>query len=239
MSGWRRLARALLVTGLVIAAVELAGRLHALHWLSQQALHARGAGLPGALAGFLVIYLAATLLVPVVPLVLLSGWVWGFWGALVSLPAALASAVTCFLAARALGQSATAQALRRHPKVAHLIELGERGGIFTVVAMRISPVVPFTPGNAALGLTRLKLAELAIGTPLGMAPSAAFYLWAGSVLPDPAAIERGDPLALLDGHGLVLLALAGGGAVITVLAALAVRRARRTRQPGAATATAK
>ena len=227
MNRWRRVARLVLVAGLVIAAVQLGGRLHVLHWLSHQATHARGAGLPGALAGFFVIYAATTLLVPVIPLVLLSGWVWGFWGALVSMPAALASAVTCFLAARALGQTAAAQALRRHPKVAHFVELGERGGVFTVAALRISPLVPFSASNAALGLTRLKLSELAIGTPLGMAPGAVLYLWAGSVLPDPGAIERGDPFGLFEGHGHILLTLALGVALITAVAALAVRHARR------------
>ena len=227
LPGWRALARGLVVAGLCIAAVQFGGRLQLLHWLSHQATQARGAGVLGAIGGFGVIYLATTLLAPVIPLVMLSGWVWGFWGALVSLPAALASAVTVFLVARALGQSAAAQALRRHPKLARFVELGERGGILTVAALRISPLVPFSPSNAALGLTRLRLFELGVGTPLGMAPGALLYLWAGSLLPDPGAIERGEALSVFEGHGQVLVALAVGVAAVTAIAVLAAQHARR------------
>ena len=211
--------------------------LHLLQRLAHGAALARDAGLAGALGGMAAIYVGTVLLLPVVPLVMLAGWVWGFWGGLVALPAALAATVTVFLLARALGQGAVARSLRAHPKLAHYIALGERGGFLTVALIRISPLLPFTPSNAALGLTRMPLREVIIGTPLGMLPTSLLYLWAGALLPDPGAVERGELLAPFANNRTAWALVAAGVLLIAVFAALLLRRLRSapsaTAPPGA------
>ena len=200
--------------------------LHLLQRIAHGAALGRDAGLWGALGGMAAIYLGTVLLLPVVPRVMLAGWVWGVWGALVALPAALAATVTVFLLARALGQGAVAQSLRAHPKLAHYIELGERGGFLTVALIRVSPLLPFTPSNAALGLTRMPLREVVIGTPLGMLPASLLYLWAGALLPGPEAVARGELLAPFANNRAAWGLVALGVLLIAVFAALLLRRLR-------------
>lgn len=207
--------------------------LHLLQHIAHGAALGRDAGIWGALGGMAAIYLGTVLLLPVVPLVMLAGWVWGFWGALVALPAALAATVTVFLLARALGQGAVAKSLREHPKLAHYIELGERGGFLTVALLRISPLLPFTPSNAALGLTRMPLREVIIGTPLGMLPASLLYLWAGALLPDPGAVERGELLAPFAHNRTAWALVALGVLLIAVFGALLLRRLRGAPPAGA------
>src|SRR5260370_37929955 len=70
----------------------------------------RGAGLPGAVAAAAGIYLMTLFLVPIIPLIVACGWLYGPLGALIALPAAVASAATAFSLARLLGGAAPAQA---------------------------------------------------------------------------------------------------------------------------------
>jgi uncharacterized membrane protein YdjX (TVP38/TMEM64 family) len=218
--------RWLLVAGVIVLWRSFGPDLHLLQRIAHGAVLGRDAGLWGALGGMAAIYLGMVLLIPIPPLMMLAGWVWGFWGALVVLPAALGAAVTVFLLARALGQGAAANSLREHPKVAHYIDLGERGGFLTVALIRISPFLPFTPSNAALGLTRMPLRELIIGTPLGLLPASLLYLWAGRLLPDPGAVERGELLAPFANNRAAWAVVAAGVLLIALFAALLLRRLR-------------
>lgn len=215
-----------LLLGLAWLAFYFGPELHLLRRVAQGATLAHDLGPLGALGGAAAIYLGALFFLPVWALIMLAGWVWGFWGALVALPATLAATLTAFLAARALGQGAVAQSLREHPKLAHYIELGERGGFLTVALIRISPILPFTPSNAALGLTRMPLREVVLGTPLGMLPASLLYLWAGALLPDPGAVERGEVLGPLTQRGSTWALIALGVLLMVVFAGLLLRRLR-------------
>lgn len=191
--------------------------------LVQGADFARGMGLWGAVLGALVIVLSTLLLLPVNPLIMLAGWVWGYWGILVTIPAAVISATIAFLLARFFGQTAAAQALRGHPKLERIIALTERGGVLTVALVRVSLLIPFTPGNAVLGLTRMPLHQLVLGTLLGMLVPAMGFVSMGMLLPDAAAIERGDIFP--EGRTLAL-----GGAGLVLMLGLGVLVARKLHQ---------
>lgn len=210
-----------LAAALVTAA--LARRFGLLGHLVQWAELARGMGLPGAVAGAGAIVVATLLLLPMYPLILLAGWVWGYWGVLVALPAAVASATVAFLLARAFGQSAAAQALRGHPTLARVVAIAEQGGVLTVALLRVSLLIPFTPGNAALGLTRLPLRQLVLGTLLGMLVPASAFVSLGMLMPDAAAIERGDVFP----PGRALALGAAGLALMLGLGALVARKLHR------------
>src|SRR5437762_2223179 len=139
------------------------------------------------------------------------------------LTAAVASAATSFSVARALGGAAAAQALLERPKARALANLAAEGGFLTVTLIRLSPLLPYTPSNAVMGLTPMRLRDLVLGTAIGMAPGTFLYSWAGSLLPSVEALEQGEAV-----HGTavwILLAVALVAAAI--LGSAAARRRRK------------
>src|SRR2546429_1733350 len=213
------------VVAVLFALWIIGAELPLLHWIAVAAARLQGAGLAGALLWGTGIYLATLLLVPIIPLILASGWLFGLWGIPISLAAAVASAATSFGVARALGRGAFARWLLCRPRARALAQLAEDGGMATVALIRISPLLPFTPSNAVLGLTGLKRRALVLGTLFGMAPGIALYGWSGSLVPSAAALERHEV------PGALVWALVGcsfaAAAIIGVAAARRLRPRRR------------
>ena len=201
----------------------LVRQLPVLRWIVEGARLLHGAGLAGALGTAVAVYLLTLLLLPIIPLIVACGWLYGLPGAAISLGAAVASAATSFSVARALAGKAAAQALLDRPRVRALAELAAEGGIATVALVRISPILPYTPSNAVMGLTPMRLRDVVLGTALGMAPGVLLYSWAGSLLPSAEAIAQGASLDSPAVWGLFALALVAAA----VLGAAAARRLRR------------
>ena len=202
----------------------LASELPLLHWISVAAARLQGAGIRGALVWCAAIYVGTLLLAPIIPLVLASGWLFGLWGLPLGLAAAVASAATSFTVARAVGRGPAARWLLTRPRAQALANLAADGGLATVALLRISPLLPFTPSNAVLGLTPLRQRDLVLGTLLGMAPGMALYVWAGSLVPSAAALERHE----LPGPMVWVLVAASFGAA-AVIGVAAARRLRSRR----------
>jgi uncharacterized membrane protein YdjX (TVP38/TMEM64 family) len=183
-----------------------------------------GAGVPGAIATAFAIYALTLVLLPIIPLIVACGWLYGMWGAAISIAASVASAATSFSVARALAGNAAAQALLERPKARALAELAAEGGIWTVALVRLSPILPYTPSNAVMGLTPMRLRDVVLGTAFGMAPGIVLYSWAGSLLPSAEAIEQGAAV-----HSWAVWALLGVAFVAaTILGTAAARRLKRT-----------
>ena len=219
----RKAARVLTALAILFALYALARSLPLQRWIVAGAKLVHALGWPGVLATFASIYLLTLLLFPVIPLIVACGWLYGPWGSIISLAAVVASAATSFSIARALGGAAAAQALLERPKVRALANLAADAGILTVVLVRLSPILPYTPSNAVLGLTPMRLRHLAIGTAIGMAPGTLVYSWAGSLLPGVEAIEHGETLHA----SLVWILLAIAVCAAGILGALAARRLRK------------
>src|SRR5258706_5579077 len=221
----RKAARVLLAIAILFGLYALVRQLPLLRWIVEGARIVRGFGWAGVLATVLAIYLLTLLLVPVIPLIVAAGWLYGPAAAVLSLIAAVASAATSFALARAFRRAAARQALYERPRARALADLAAEGGILTVTLIRLSPLLPFTPSNAVLGLTPMRLRDLVIGTLVGMAPGAILYSWAGSLLPDVEAIERRETI-----HGpVVWILVAVALAAAAILAGAAARRLRRVR----------
>ena len=193
------------------------------------AREAHRAGAWGAFAWFGIVYALMLLLFPTVPLIIASGWLFGIFGAGIALAAAVAAAASAFALAGGLGRSDAARALREHPKARALSDLAEEGGAWTVALLRLAPILPFTPTNAVLGLTGMRLRDLALGTFLGMAPGALLYAWAGSLVPSAEALEEGE--SLVPGP-LVWGLLAASIVAAVVIGIAAARRLRRATPEG-------
>ena len=219
-----RTASRLLAVAAVLAVLWIvASELPLLHWISVAAARVRGAGVAGALLWCAGMYFATLLLAPIIPLVLASGWLFGMWGVPVSLAAAVCSAATSFGVARVVGRGAAVRWLLANPRARALADLAQDGGLATVALLRVSPLLPFTPSNAVLGLTGLEPHHLILGTLVGMAPGATLYVWAGSLVPSAEALERHE----LPGP-LVWLLIAASFAAAAVIGIAAARRLRAT-----------
>jgi uncharacterized membrane protein YdjX (TVP38/TMEM64 family) len=225
MAGSRTALRLGVLAAVLLALWVLASELPVLHWVAVAAAKVRGAGVAGALLWAAGMYGATLLLAPIIPLVLASGWLFGAWGVPLSLAAAVASAATSFGVARRFGRGAFAAWLLSRPRARALAELAAQGGVATVALIRISPLLPFTPSNAVLGLTGLKLRDLVLGTLLGMAPGMVLYVWAGSLVPNAAALERHEA------PGPIVWILVGCSfAAAAVMGAAVARRLRTLRR---------
>ncbi len=221
MKGPRALRLAILC-GVLLALWIAVRQLPVLRWVVLGAELAHRSGIEGALLAAAGIYLLTLLFLPIVPLTLAAGWVYGWWGAPIALLPAVASAATAFSIARFFGRTAAAQALLDRPRTRALAELAAQGGVLTVILLRVSPVLPYTPSNAVLGLTGMRLRDLVIGTAVGMAPGTLLYVWAGSLLPSAESIGRGEGLR----GGLVWVLLALGALAAAFLGAAAARKLR-------------
>jgi uncharacterized membrane protein YdjX (TVP38/TMEM64 family) len=218
----RKAARILAALAILFALYALIRQLPLLRWIVAGAKVVHALGWPGALATFAGIYLLTLLLLPIIPLIVACGWLYGPWGWVLSLAAAVASAATSFQIARKVGGSAAAQALLERPKARALADLAAQGGVLTVALVRLSPILPYTPSNAVMGLTPMRLRDLVLGTALGMAPGTILYSWAGSLLPTVEAIEQGETL-----HGsLVWILLGVAFLAAAILGTAAARRLR-------------
>jgi uncharacterized membrane protein YdjX (TVP38/TMEM64 family) len=221
----RKAARILAAVILLFALYALVRQLPLLRWIVAGAKLVHALGWPTVLATFAAMYLLTLLLLPIIPLIVACGWLYGVWGSAISLAAAAASAATSFQIARKLGGSAAAQALLERPKARALAELAAQGGIVTVTLVRLSPLLPYTPSNAVMGLTPMRLRDLVIGTVVGMAPGTILYSWAGSLLPSVEALEQGETL-----QGTLVWILLGVALVAAaVLGTAAARRLRNIR----------
>jgi uncharacterized membrane protein YdjX (TVP38/TMEM64 family) len=219
----RKAAGVLVALGALFAAYLVVRQLPISGLIVAGAKTLRAMGWPGVFATFLAVYALSLLLFPIIPLVIACGWLYGPWSAVLSLGAAVASAATAFSVARALGRGAAAQLLLERPKARALADLAADGGAVTVALIRVSPILPFTPANAVLGLTPMRLRDLVVGTALGMAPGSALYAWAGSLLPSAEAIEQGEAV-----HGTLVWILFGVALIAAaILGTAAARRLRR------------
>src|SRR5437868_15354026 len=219
----RKAARVLAALAILFALYALVRGLPLQRWIVAGAKLVHALGWPGILATFASIHLLTLLLFPVIPLIVACGWLYGPGGAIISLAAVVASAATSFSIARAVGGEAAAQALLERPKARALADLAAKGGLVTVTLLRLSPILPYTPSNAVLGLTPMRLRDLVLGTAIGMAPGTLLYSWAGSLLPSAEAIEHGETV-----HGAVVWILLGVALVAAaILGTAAARRLRR------------
>lgn len=221
----RKAARILAAVILLFALYALVRQLPLLRWIVAGAKLVHALGWPSVLATFAAMYLLTLLLLPIIPLIVACGWLYGVWGSAISLAAAAASAATSFQIARKLGGSAAAQALLERPKARALAELAAQGGIVTVTLVRLSPLLPYTPSNAVMGLTPMRLRDLVVGTVVGMAPGTILYSWAGSLLPSVEALEQGETLQ----GTLVWILLGVALLAAAVLGTAAARRLRNIR----------
>jgi len=157
----------------MVALAVIAGIAAAWRWrrdLDPLALTTLIRGYPAAPLVFLGLQVAASLtFVPRSLLGLAAGIVFGvWWGLLWAALGSVLGAVAGFLLARYVHSAVFDRA--RWTRFAAILERAERGGWRMVTLIRLVPVIPHSLSNYALGLTRLRLGDYALGSLLGQLP---------------------------------------------------------------------
>lgn len=138
-------------------------------------------------AGYAVLCLLPT---PKALLTALGGLVFGWWlGALLSWVAALLGAALAFWLGRAWGRDAVDRLTRG--RVERADQLLSQHGFAAVLAVRLTPVLPFTAINYAAGLTGVRWSHYALGSVLGMVPGSLAYAALGASGSDPWGLFAG------------------------------------------------
>ena len=126
---------------------------------------------PAAPVVFLIFHIVASLtFLPRTLLGLAAGIVFGvWWGLLWSALGGVFGALAGFLVARYVHAGVFER--ERWARFTAMLERAERGGWRTVTLIRLVPVIPHSLVNYALGLTRLRLGDYALGSLLGQLPT--------------------------------------------------------------------
>jgi uncharacterized membrane protein YdjX (TVP38/TMEM64 family) len=157
----------------VVMLVVVAGIAAAWRWRGQfdpPALTALIRSYPAAPLVFLALHIVASLVfVPRSLLGFVAGIVFGaWWGLLWAALGSVIGAVAGFLVARYVHSALFERA--RWTRFAAILERADRGGWRMVTLIRLVPVIPHSLSNYALGLTRLRLSDYALGSLLGQLP---------------------------------------------------------------------
>jgi uncharacterized membrane protein YdjX (TVP38/TMEM64 family) len=152
----------------------------------------RGAGAAGVLVYALVYAAAAICLLPGSILMIGAGVAYGpIWGTLIASPASALAATAAFLVGRTVARRRVAAWAARDPRFAAIDAAVGDQGLKLVILVRLSPLVPFNVLNYALGLTRVRTRDYALGSLVGMLPVTFLYVYAGSVVGDLARAAQG------------------------------------------------
>jgi uncharacterized membrane protein YdjX (TVP38/TMEM64 family) len=162
-------------------------------YLDRQSLHADGLRFYGwvqqhplrAPAAFVCLYfLLAILALPLWWLQILGGYGFGIYLGVLwcQIASTFAAPATLGLSNTLLGKWFRAKIESRRARLALLDEKLGHNGLLVVMAVRLMHVNPFGLSNYAMGLTRIRPRQAAIGTLLGNIPAVAFYVGVGAGL---------------------------------------------------------
>ncbi len=142
---------------------------------------------------FAAAYAAATVLaIPGSALTLLAGAVYGLGGGLlVVVPGSVIGATCAAWLGRSLLRAAVLRRLDDRPRWAAVDRAVGRDGFRIVLLTRLSPVLPFTLLNYALGVTGVPLKTYVLASLIGMFPGTVAYVYLGTLVPDVAGLASG------------------------------------------------
>jgi uncharacterized membrane protein YdjX (TVP38/TMEM64 family) len=163
---------------------------------------------------FLVLYaLAGTVGLPITPLTLASGVVFGaLLGATLSWAGALAGAAGGYLLARRLGAGAVRTLAGQ--RAARLERLSESTGFVALLRLQLIPVIPLSALNVACGVARVRFGRYVAAAVIGVIPGSIIYAYFADQVIAGAAGAGSRSRAHLILASLLLLALTFVPAVV-------------------------
>jgi uncharacterized membrane protein YdjX (TVP38/TMEM64 family) len=112
--------------------------------------------------------------------------------------------------------------LDREPRVIVVRRAVQANSLWVQLLLRLSPLVPFTILNFALGLARVKFKDFVVAL-VGMIPAIILYTYYGRIVGDVTAIAAGASVPRTPAYYVLL----GAGLVTTVVASVVIARAAR------------
>lgn len=150
-------------------------------WIEGFRLWVRDLGPLGWIIFILAYAVAVFALVPGALLTLAAGVAFGLWGApLVVIGATLGSAAS-FLAGRYLFRERISGLIANRPRLKAVDRAIGQEGWRIAILLRLSPVMPFSIQNWALGGTSLGFGAFVFATFFGIIPGTLLYVWIGSL----------------------------------------------------------
>jgi uncharacterized membrane protein YdjX (TVP38/TMEM64 family) len=171
------LAVALLLTGAAFGWSLLPLR----EWGEEVNASIHGLGVWGPIAFFLVFIVAVVSLVPASAVTLAAGLAFGFAAFPLALGAATLGAACAFLIARHLGTDKVKRLVEDLPRSKAVYKAISGGGWRIVLLLRLSPIMPFSILNYALGATELRFWPFLSATFVGIIPAVALYVYVGAL----------------------------------------------------------
>lgn len=205
-----------------LAAVLFAGR-EALGLLPRFSAWVQELGPLGPLVFIAGYGVAAVALFPAVALTLAAGALFGLtFGVIYVMLGATLGAALAFLCGRYLARRFVEHLLERHPRLVAIDRAVESQGLRLVFLLRLSPAVPYTLLNYALGLSRVRFGDYIAGS-IGMMPAVTMYVYTGKVAGDLASLASGTAAP----QGPAYYALLGLGFAATIAVTVVVTRIAR------------
>jgi uncharacterized membrane protein YdjX (TVP38/TMEM64 family) len=216
-----RIGVAVLALVLLVALGRLAGQ-----YVEPFRAWAAGLGVLGPVVFALAYAAAVVAFVPGSALTLAAGAVFGVArGTATVFVAAVLGSSAAFLIARYLAREAVERRIAGSPRFAAIDRAIGREGRKITFLLRLSPAIPFTLLNYALGLTRVRFTDALVAS-VGMLPGTLLYVYLGSVAGDAASASAGEgELGRTLVKAVGLAATAGVTLYVTLLARRALREA--------------
>jgi uncharacterized membrane protein YdjX (TVP38/TMEM64 family) len=202
-------------------------------WLAPAVLRLQDVG-PWAPVLFVLIYIAAALtMAPAFFLTVAAGAMFGVWrGSVIVFIGASLGASAVYAVITPLRGSSWMARLLGNPRIAAVREVIVGEGLWMMLLLRLSPLVPYTPLNYALALSGVRYVDFLIAL-IGMIPAIVMYTYYGKVVGDVAALAAG--VSPPRGPEYYVLLVAGLVAIVvsTTMITRAARRAveRQQRHP--------
>lgn len=224
-----RLALGILAVAAVVVAVRM---LPVDRWVESLIARVHGAGGLGVTAFAAAYVIAPLLLIPGSLLTLGAGFLYGrLWGTLLVSPASVLAAAIAFVLGRTVLRKRVEGRIASDPRLRAIDGAVAAKGFRVVLLLRLSPVVPFSLLNYALGATRVGFWSYVGASFLGMLPGTFLYVSLGAAATSVAQL-RGARAGLVP----LVVGLAATIAAVVVLTLIARRALSDTlRQAEAAT----
>lgn len=192
-------------------------------WLAPVVVRVADLG-PWAPVLFILLYIAAAVTAaPAFFLTVAAGAVFGiWWGSLYVLVGASLGASAVYGLASPFSRARWMRRVTRDHRVAAVREAVAGGGVWMMLLLRLSPLVPFNILNYALALSGVRYPDYAVAL-VGMIPAILMYTYYGRVVGDLAKLAAG----VSPPRGAGYYTLLGVGLVATVVSTTMIARAAR------------
>jgi len=134
---------------------------------------------------FIAIYTLGTIFIPSTPFMATAGILFGFkYGLLYTVIGGFLSSLIVFTVARFFGKVWVENILQHKylKVVGSYNDRLESGGLFDLIILRMTPIMPFNVLNILMGVSRISVQNYIAGTVIGLAPSNVLSVYFGTFI---------------------------------------------------------